>query len=420
MTKRAPSENGRTGFYRIALISFHGCPVARLGEKDTGGMNVYVLQTARELGRRGHLVDVYTRYHDPNDEQITELDDNVRVVHLKAGPFGESKESLSRHIPKFLSELYSFQEARGVVYDLVHSHYWLSGKVGIDLARRWRVPHVACFHTLARIKQKARRGERAPAGRIASELEVIGSADAIIGLSRYEKEDAVTLYGADPGKINVIPAGVDLNMFRPMDKSLARKTLGLKKNEKVVLFVGRIEPLKGVDMLIDAFASLEQASKRLIVIGGDPFEDVEVLKLKKRVERLGLNGSVQFLGTVRQSDLPVYYNAANVCVIPSYYESFGLVALESMACGTPVIASRVGGLQTIVKNKKTGYLISWRAPHHFAERMETLLSNPAIQLSMAEAAMAEARRMSWERTVDRLVSLYDSLAGVRVATAAGK
>lgn len=406
--------------YRIAIISFHGCPVARLGERDTGGMNVYVLQTARELGKRGHMVDIYTRYHDSKDSQITELDNNVRVIHLDAGPYGESKENLSLYIPKFLRGLYAFQSSHNLEYDLVHSHYWLSGKVGLDLVQHWGVPHLTCFHTLAKIKQRARAGERASAGRVAGETDVISKADAIVSLSRYEKEDMVRLYGADPNKIRVIPGGVDLDMFKPMDMVKARKRLGLK-DTNLVLYVGRIERLKGIDILIEALAKMDdRADTRLLIIGGNPVKDNELLRLRKMTQRLNMEQRISFLGTISQDRLPEYYSAANICVLPSYYESFGLVALEAMACGTPVIASRVGGLQTIVKNGAAGYLIPWRCPDPFAERMEMLLGNRTLQQAMGVAARAEAEKMSWGFVVDRMEGLYGSLTGALWASAAGK
>ncbi len=406
--------------YRIAIISFHGCPVARLGERDTGGMNVYVLQTARELGKRGHMVDIYTRYHDSKDSQITKLDNNVRVIHLEAGPYGESKENLSLYIPKFLRGLYAFQSSHNLEYDLVHSHYWLSGKVGLDLAQQWGVPHVACFHTLAKIKQIARAGERASASRVAGEWEVMSKADAVVSLSRYEKEDMVRLYGADPNKIRVIPGGVDLDMFKPMDMVKARKQLGLK-DTNLVLYVGRIERLKGIDILIDALAKMDdRADTRLLIIGGNPVKDNELLRLRKMTQRLNMEHRISFLGTIPQDRLPEYYSAANICVLPSYYESFGLVALESMACGTPVIASRVGGLQTIVKNGRTGYLIPWRCPDPFVERMEMLMGNRTLQQAMGVAARAEAEKMSWGFVVDMMEGLYGSLTDALWTSAAGK
>ena len=404
--------------HRIALISFHGCPVVRLGERDTGGMNVYVLQTAKELGHRGHKVDVYTRYHDPRDPQIVELEENVRVIHLKAGPYAEAKDNLSRYKRVFLDKLYRFQEAHDLEYDLIHSHYWLSGKVATELSRQWQVPHVTCFHTLAKIKQRARAGERETDRRIAGERVVMAQADAVVSFSRFEKEDVVGLYGVPPHKVHVIPAGVDLDMFKPVDGAAARQRLGLN-GESVILYVGRIEPLKGIGILLSALAQMEdRADIRLLIVGGNLEKDHEVARLRTMAQALGVHEEVSFIGTVPQNELPIYYSAANVCVLPSYYESFGLAALEAMACGTPVIASRVGGLQTIVKNGETGYLIPWRCPDPFVERLEMLLGNSVLQRVIGGAARVEAEKMSWSLVVDRLLDIYDSLAGASVASAA--
>ena len=203
---------------RLAILSFHGCPVARLGEKDTGGMNVYVLQLARELARLGTNVDVFTRYHDPEDPRVVQLEEGARVVHLKAGPIDAAKEDLFDYVPEFLGELYSFQRSEGTVYDLVHSHYWLSGRVGMTLSRTWHVPHVTTFHTLAKTKLRARVGEREPMRRVNVESLVMRDADAIVVSTEEEKQDVVRLYNAESHKIAVVPAGVDLGLFKPVDK----------------------------------------------------------------------------------------------------------------------------------------------------------------------------------------------------------
>jgi len=394
--------------YKIAVISFHGCPVARLGERDTGGMNVYVLQTAKVLGRLGHQVDIYTRYHDHNDLPITELENNVRIIHLKAGPLGEPKNNLPLHIPQFLSELNSFKASHNLQYDLVHSHYWLSGKVGINLSKEWDIPHVISFHTLAKIKEKALIQEKAPLNRVRGELDIIEQAHAIIGMSDYEKNDLVKLYGASLQKISVIQPGVDLKLFKPIDKNVAKQSLGLG-TERIILFVGRIEILKGIDILIEAFASLPDPLKKLLIVGGNSVKDNQITRLKQKAEQLGVINQIDFIGTIPQDQLPIYYNAAELTVVPSYYESFGLVALESMACGTPVIASRVGGLQDIVKHNKTGYLIPWRSPDSFAQQINTLLENKSLHNSMSIESISEASKMGWDKTVRNLLSLYECL-----------
>jgi D-inositol-3-phosphate glycosyltransferase len=395
--------------YRLALLSFHGCPVARLGEKDTGGMNVYVLQLARELGRRGNQVDVYTRCHDPKDPQIVELGEGARVIHLKAGPYDASKQDLYQYIPEFMNALCCFQRKESLEYNLIHSHYWLSGRVGLALGQKWNIPHVATFHTLARTKLRARAGEKEPELRASVESKVIDRADCIVVSTEQEKEDLVRLYRGMPHKIKVIPAGVNLEMFHPMDRAGARQALGLKER-KIILYVGRIEPLKGIDILLKAFAQLEDTTDaRLLVVGGKLEDDEELECLKILALQLGIQERVTFTGSVPQARLPEYYSAADVFVLPSYYESFGLVALESMACGTPVVVSRVGGLKTFIKDGETGYLIPWHCPEPFAQRLDMLLSNPALRETMGRAARAKALQMSWSGVAEQMLGFYSCL-----------
>lgn len=394
---------------RLALLSFHGCPVARLGEKDTGGMNVYVMQLAREFGKRGHQVDVFTRYHDPSDPQIVQLGEGARVVHLKAGPYDTTKQDLYQFIPEFLNAMDSFRSSQGIDYDLIHSHYWLSGRVGMALSQKWNVPHVATFHTLAKIKMRARAGEQESEIRANVERKVMESADGLVVSTEMEKDDLIGLYQASRAKIKVVPAGVDLELFYPRDKDEAKQKLGLEEN-RVILYVGRIEPLKGIEILLEAVKLLEDSEDtRLVIVGGSLEDDAELERLKGLSERLGIEGKVTFTGSVPQEMLPDFYSAADAFVLPSYYESFGLVALEAMACGTPVVVSRVGGLKTFIKQGETGYLIPWRCPEPFAQRLDMLLANPALKESMGRAARAQALEMSWSGVADRLLDFYSDL-----------
>lgn len=404
---------------RLAILSFHGCPVARLGEKDTGGMNVYVLQLTREFARKGIEVDVFTRYHDPDDPKIVELEDGARVIHLKAGSYEAAKEDLFDYIPEFLSELYSFQKTEGTTYDLVHSHYWLSGRVGMTLSRTWNIPHVATFHTLAQTKLRARVGEREPARRSEVESLVMRDADAIIVSTEEEKQDAVRLYDAHPQKIKVIPAGVNLDTFKPVNQSIARQRVGIHEKQ-VILYVGRIEPLKGIDVLLEAAALLDGSDEiRVLIVGGSPGNDSELDRLKALTTELGIESMVTFTGAIKQNKLPDYYSAADVFVLPSHSESFGLAALEAMACGTPVVVSRVGGLKTFIDNGETGYLVPWRCPEPFVQRLEMLLANPLLREAMGRAARAKALQMGWGHTADRMLGFYSSLLRDTLESAAG-
>jgi D-inositol-3-phosphate glycosyltransferase len=393
----------------IALLSLHGCPVARLGERDTGGMNVYLLQVARELGRTGVQVDVYTRSHDPADPQVIELGENARVVHIRAGGFEERKENLYGVIPEFLANLDTFQQEEGVSYDIVHSHYWLSGRAGIELSRKWGVPHVATFHTLARLKMQARVGEHESSLRVETETDVLNSVDGVVVSTDAEATEIARLYNVSPSRVEVIAPGVDLELFRPTDVQGARDDLGVKE-DNVVLYVGRLEPLKGVDILVKAVADLEMVgSTRLLIVGGDKETDPLAEKLGALAASLGIAEKVTFAGPVPQSVLPTYYGAADVLVLPSHYESFGLVALEAMACGTPVVVSRVGGLKTFVRNGESGYLIPWRCPDPFSQQIEVMLANPSLRSAMGAAALETARRRGWTGVSSRLIDFYESL-----------
>jgi len=400
-------------------LSLHGCPVARLGEKDTGGMNVYVLQIARELGRMGHRVDVFTRVHDPADAQSEMLAENVRLVHIKAGAYDESKEALYDLIPEFTGNLQEFQRNDGTEYDVVHSHYWLSGRAGMVLAKQWGVPHVATFHTLARVKLRARAGEREPQVRVATEERIANAVDAMVVSTETERQDLARLYNVPPARVAVIPPGVDLEMFRPQDKAAARRALGIAES-RVLLYVGRLQPLKGVDILVRAMAQMENAGDtRLLIVGGNRTGDPMVSTLKAEARELGVLGNITFTGPLPQAGLPAYYCAADAFVLPSHYESFGLAALEAMACGTPVVVSRVGGLTTFISQGKEGYLIPWRCPEPFAQRIEMLLSNPLLQRTMGEAALAKARSMGWNVAADRMLRFYESLMSRPALEAAG-
>ena len=405
--------------YRIAMLSMHGCPVSRLGGKDTGGMNVYVLQVARELGRRGHSVDVYTRTHDPDDPQIVDLGDNARVVHLRAGPLDKAKESLHDYVPEYLRRLEEFRAAEGLAYDVVHSHYWLSGRAGLSLSESWGAPHVTTFHTLARKKLQARAGELESDLRVRTESRVIESASAVVVSTDQERDDLHRLYGVSPCAARTIPAGVDLDLFRPVPRDEARRALGIRESN-VILSVGRIEPLKGLDLLVQATSMLsDQDDTRLVIVGGMPERDDELKRLRSMAADLGVGDRTTFAGAVKQSELPAYYSAADAFVLPSYYESFGLVALEAMACGTPVIAARVGGPKSFITSGETGYLVPWRCAEPYARRLDVLLANPALKAAMGRAARAKALTMGWDRTARRIADLYTTLIGPSRVQAAG-
>ena len=395
---------------RIAVISVHGCPLLPPGNKEAGGMNVYIGMLSAEMARRGIQVDVFSRWHNPDDPEITTPHHNVRVIHLKAGNREFlTKDDIYPHLPEFLSSLLAFQQREGLTYDAIHSHYWLSGWVGAFLRRRWRVPHVTMFHTMGAVKNQARAGEHETSLRIRTELKVMRGADAIVVASPQEGERMMRLYPGMERKVRVIPCGVDLDIFRPLDMRSTRQRLGLN-GEKILLFVGRPDPLKGLNILINAASQLEQPEGvRVLVVGGElehaaPFEEAMSL-----AQTLDMDRNISFMGSVTQSQLPLYYNAADVCVIPSYYESFGLVALEAMACATPVVASRVGGLQSTVRDGETGYLVPWHCPEPFAERLELLLDNETLRHHLGAAGRVAAQAYRWPAVAARILELYDEL-----------
>jgi D-inositol-3-phosphate glycosyltransferase len=302
----------------------------------------------------------------------------------------------------------AFSERAGTQYDLVHSHYWMSGWVGQTLADCWEAPHVVMFHTLAEAKNRHHMGEREPAYRIAGERVVARGADQIIAASEGEKDMLAERSGASPTRISVVPCGVDTEKFYPQDRSVAKVMLGLDTNLPVLLFVGRIEALKGIDVLIRAAAQLE-GRFQLVVVGGDEKDAGRRSDLETLATELGVRGKVVFLDAVPHEDLPLVYNAADICVMPSYYESFGLVALEAMACGVPVVASRVGGLKETVQDGRTGYLVPWRCPEPFAERLDLLLTNEPLRANLGEEARRVAQDFRWTAVAEQVEDVYHGL-----------
>ena len=394
---------------RVAFISFHACPLASPGEGKSGGMNVYARQLALALGNTGVHVDIFTRGHTEAESKITEIASGVRVIHLPGGPAETAVDGLFPHLPEFSQALLEFQIETGLTFQAVHSHYWLSGWVGQQMGTEWRAPHILTFHTLSLIKMQSRAGESEPATRQQVEQELMASADHIVAFSPHERDAMVRLYQADATRIGLIPCGVDLSLFRPLDQQEVREKLGLN-GEKVLLYVGRIEPLKGLELLLHTAAQLQTFEQiRVLVVGGGAGRDQEIDRLREMAKSLNVDEVFDFIGRVDQQDLPLYYNAADVCVVPSFYESFGLAALESMACGTPVVATRAGGLSTIIQHGRTGYLKAWRCPEAFASSLEMIISSRNLQHSMGLAARRRAEGLSWDNVAGQIAGVYDSL-----------
>jgi D-inositol-3-phosphate glycosyltransferase len=392
---------------KIAMLSIHSCPVGKLGGKDTGGMNVYIREIARELGRQGHLVDVYTRTHDPLDDKVVELSENARIIHLEAGEAEDiHKLMVYPHLAEFACNLEGFRKRNGLEYDLIHSHYWLSGWVGRWIQGWWDVPHITMFHTLGAVKNAIGVGEDDPELRIQTEGELARICHCIIAATEKEKEELIRYYHASPEKINIIPCGVNLELFHRVDKELARRQLGFNDGS-ILLFVGRIEPLKGIDKLLVATTYLRRRlGVHLVIVGGDDHSHSEMERLRRLSRKLNIEDSVTFAGTIRQEDLAHYYSAADVCIIPSYYESFGLVALESLACGTPVVATRVGGMESVVGQGETGYVVKDNAPFRMADRIAALLSKPNTGAKAACSIRSTVARFSWPNIAEAIIEQY--------------
>lgn len=396
---------------RLAMLSVHSSPIGSIGTKDTGGMSIYIREVAAELGKMGLPVDIYTRATDHNHGQVVDLSDNVRLVHLRAGEKSIDKLAVYPHLPTFAGNLEDFRKKNNLHYDLVFSHYWLSGWVGRCLQRCWQVPHLMMFHTMGAVKNTLGIGETEPELRITTERELAQNSQGIIASTERERADIVRHYRTTSDKIKVIPCGVDLTLFQPQDRDQAKQQLGLA-GERVVLFVGRIEPLKGLDRLIMAMTFLpEERRPKLVIIGGDEHSQQEVERLKALSGELGVAASVAFLGRIKHEELPRFYCAADVCVVPSYYESFGLVALESLACGTPVVATNVGNLSNIIRQGETGFVAANNDPRRLADGISLMLSKSNGN-GNATSIRASVTAYSWSRIAPAvLAECREVLAG---------
>ncbi len=371
-------------------------------------MNVYVLELSRELARLGYEVDIFTR-KDGELPTIEQVAPNLRLVRVDAGP-GEpvEKEEIVRYLPEFHRNMRRFMAEQPGGYDLIHSHYWQSGWSGTLLARAFDLPHVVMFHTLGEVKNRARFGEEEPKLRIRHERTIARRATAIVTASDHERQLLELYYGADTGRMHSVPCGIDLELFQPRDRARSRAQIGVDGDAPLILWVGRLEKLKGVEILVDAVAQLDRRDFTLLIVGGDARASALRDELQAQAAALGIRANVEFRSAVPHDSLPWYYSAADVCVVPSYYESFGLVAVEAMACGTPVVASRVGGLVSTVTDGVTGYLIPWRCPEPFAEKLEVLLGNPELRTNFSRAARKSVERFRWSTVGLRIADVYDA------------
>lgn len=410
------------------MLSVHTCPLATLGGKETGGMNVYVRDLSAELARQGHHVDIYTRSQDVCVPRIShELGAGARVIHIPAGPEQPvSKESMVASMPEFVARVQDSAALACRRYDVIHSHYWLSGLAAKELSAGWGgVPIVQMFHTLGHMKNQVAQAphEFATQQRLDAEGEIMRFADRIVAGSPLDKAQMVWLYGADPHRIEVIPPGVDLKRFRPIDPLEAKAMIDVPPGKRMVLFVGRIEPLKGIDTLLRAMKQVAAdcggcEGLTVAIIGGDasvPLEHMteEMARLHQLRADLGIEDLVTFLGKRDQDLLPYYYSAAELVVMPSHYESFGMVALEAMACGTPVIASRVGGLRFSVINGQTGLHVPVGDHEALAAAITKLLKNDSLRWQLSANSRAMAQNFGWPSIAQQLIGLFEQVIGER-------
>jgi D-inositol-3-phosphate glycosyltransferase len=405
---------------RVAMLSYHTCPLATLGGKDTGGMNVYVRELSRVLGRMDVHVDVYTRSQDEHVPHVVhDLGYGNRVVHVLSGPeLPLPKMELAEYIPAFVEHIIEFTQKKNLQYDVIHGHYWMSGIAGVRLKEAWNIPLVQMLHTLGLMKNRiAGEGEYEGDYRIRGELEVLRSADMIIAATQAELAQLQWLYEVKTDHVRVIPPGVNLRRFNPIPVDEAREYINAPLDKRMLLFVGRIEPLKGIDTLLRALARLKDMGVLkchnlcLSVIGGDASVSEsqmshEMTRLNKLRDELGLTDIVTFLGKKDQATLPYYYSAADIVVVPSHYESFGMVALEAMACGTPVVASQVGGLAYLIRDGETGFHVPDQDPVALSEQLLAILNDDDLYQKMSIQAAEYAKGFSWQIIADKIVDLY--------------
>jgi D-inositol-3-phosphate glycosyltransferase len=391
------------------MISLHTSPLLQPGSGDSGGMNVYVREVASALAQAGIECTTYTRADRPGLPREVSVEPGHRVVHVPAGPFDLPKEALADEVDEFTAGvLEHIRSGPGV--DVVHGNYWLSGVVGHRLKHELGVPLVATFHTLARVK--AEGGDLEPDWRDRAEAEVIGCSDAICVSCPEEERQFRRLYGDPAGRIEIVPPAVEHAFFAPGDQRGARRAVGLPVDRPVLLFVGRIQPLKAPDVAIRALALLPRRDAVLVIVGGASglAGDVESEKARQLAGELGIASRVLFVPPQPHHILSSYYRAADLVVVPSRSESFGLVALEAAACGVPVVASAVGGLLNIVHDGVTGILVDGRDPARYARAMNQVLDDPAGAAAMGAAAAVRARRFTWSFTAARLRRVYTDLA----------
>lgn len=404
------------GRMTIAMISMHTSPLAQPGIGDAGGMNVYIMSLARQLARLGIAVDVFTRATRPSQGEIVDVEPGLRVINVVAGPYeGLGKEEMPTQLAAFAGGIIRFARCSGVHYSLIHSHYWLSGQVGWLLRDLWGVPFIHTAHTLAAVKNAYRSLDdtaESEARRIC-EQQIVDNADVLVVNTQQEAADVVEHYDAEPERIEIVAPGADTELFTPgtsRNTEQSRRLLGLAQHTKVVAFVGRLQEFKGPQVLLRAAAELiarrPELPVRFLICGGASGLAASRSTYEKLAADLGLGGRVRFIDPRPPEELVTVYQAADIVAVPSYNESFGLVAIEAQATGTPVIAARVGGLPIAVDDGKTGLLVEGHGAQAWADALEELLVDDERRIAMGEAAVGHAARFSWKAAAHRLRDVY--------------
>ncbi|HEY7036326.1 MAG TPA: glycosyltransferase [Thermomicrobiales bacterium] len=403
---------------RVASISVHSSPLATLGGKDAGGMNVYVRELACHTARLGLPVDVFSRRTDPDAPETLAICPGVNLVNIAAGPAAPvDKNRLFDYLPEFAEEMALYSLRHGTRYDVVHAHYWLSGWVAHLLKRYWETPFVQMFHTTAHMKNAVSpMGQRETPLRERIESQLVRLADSLIAANPDERADLIWRQRTRAEKICTIPPGVDVELFTPRDRAICRLTLGIPADEPIVLFVGRVDPIKGIDTLLCTALAFDRFGTKatILFVGGDlddAGEPVGPLKgVVEEASRLGVASRFRFVGSQPQDRLPLYYGAADAVAVPSRYESFGLVAVEAMACGRPVVASRVGGLTFTVEDGCTGYLAPVGDFGSFADHLARILGDSALRDRLGANAHESAQRFGWASVAESVLHVYDRLS----------
>ena len=420
---------------RLAMLSLHTSPLSQPGTGDSGGMNVYVRELAAALARSGAECDVFTRAWSSELAPVVQVEPGLRVHHVPAGPQGPlPKESLVDVVPEFTDRVLQLMTAPGGLrlrdedggsFEAVHANYWLSGLAGHVIKHELDLPLMCTFHTLDRVKAEAGPEEveaDMPHRRAEAEAAIISCSDAVLASCSVEAEQIVELYGADPDRVRIVPLGVDHAYFAPGNRSQARRALGLPAEGPLLLFVGRIQPLKGADVAVRVVAELKRRRPAepacLVVVGGPsgPHGQASYDELLRLSRQRGVAAHLVLVPPQPHEVISTYYRAADVCLVPSRSESFGLVALEAAACGTPVVASAVGGLTTLVEDGRTGFLVDSREPSRFADAVQTIVDEPALAIEMSMRSAARALDYSWREAAERLSALHDELGAGHLVT----